>query len=250
MDFVNTTPAVVAASLRALGEQFVAAERGGYATAGIGRRATAVIEGALAGHPPWGRPIVEAIRDGGPGLDAAAMAFMTTLPGEMQALVGPSFDSDTFLKDVLRAFGAIKNGQFGKLRTCDLDNIQAALTKCEGAWQRLPCHQAVLVVQLFFQELVGLATELKSRLNVGLANDLEPTIAGAAGAAGAGAAGTAGAPLVPRREYDRRTFGRYPDLYATSTGPSCGLHLGNAIGAAAAKDLTARTMTMTTKTGS
>ena len=140
---------------------------------------------------------IAAIKNSTPVLDAAAMAYMSSVPAEIPSL-GVDFDTGRFMQDVLNAFSGLKSLNFDGHGTISFDNIQGALTKHEPAWRSGPLKEDVFVVQQFCLRLVQMFNSLKERTGTRIANDT---------AAFASAAAPAAAPVQatePLRIYNAR----------------------------------------------
>ena len=181
--------AAAAASLRALGQQFVAAESRSWASAGLADRATRLVENALAGRlGPANVPILTAICTASAGTDAAVAMYIATVPAEIAA-TNPRFNVVLMVQHMAEAFAAMNDFRFEALKTRDMDHIQAALNKCSLVWQVLPCSALVSMIQAFFLEVINLVNLLRERLNLKLKCDSIPNGGPFASAASAFAAG-------------------------------------------------------------
>jgi len=119
-------------------------------------------------------PLAAAIERSTPALDAAAMAYMTSVPASIDGVVLPSqsFNTAKFTQDVLASFSGLKRLEFDGLGTVAFDNIQGALTKNEASWRLGPLKNDIFVVQQFCLRLVELINSLKERTGSRIANDV------------------------------------------------------------------------------
>ncbi len=117
-------------------------------------------------------PLKEAIQKCTTELDAASMAFMVSVPAEMNTMLRGAFDSSLFCQDVVKAFTNLKIFNFDGLSANDYDNIQAAISKNEDSWHSGPNKKHVFVVQQFFKRMVELLESFRKR--TGRTLDLAP----------------------------------------------------------------------------
>ena len=159
-------PAPGRASLDALAAQFVAAADAGYdMCADIAEAAPRIAARAWDGTLSSGItgeaiPLETAITTSTADLDKALYSFFgTTIPKLTKE--NPNLDSTLLVEDIMKAFGNLKELKFHEFRTLDLDNIQAVLTKAEGAWQATPSKNAVFAVQDLCRQLCDCSEGLR-----------------------------------------------------------------------------------------
>ena len=162
-------------SLREVARQFVDADEHNVAS-DLARDYTSLIEAAWDGsmcQSIVGRqiPLADAIQRGVPEFDAAALAYMTTVVPQIQAMVGSAFDSTKFIQDLLHVFKELKGLNFTGFGTMHYEHIQAVLTESEEVWRRGSFKDEVFVVQQFALRIVQLSESLKQRTGRCIAND-------------------------------------------------------------------------------
>ena len=162
-------------SLRAVARQFDDADEHNVAS-DLARDYTTLIEAAWDGsmcQSIVGRriPLADAIQRGVPDFDAAALAYMTTVVPQIQAMVGSAFDSTKFIQDLLHVFKALKGLNFTGFGTMHYEHIQAVLTESEEVWRCGSFKDEVFVVQQFALRVVQLTESLKQRTGRCIAND-------------------------------------------------------------------------------
>ena len=125
-------------ALRNLALQFVDGDTHGVVS-DLGQSAQELVEAAWDGRLCESIiseriPICDAINRSTAQLDAAAMAFMVGVPGEMTQ-AGMDFDNTSFMRDVVASFSSLKACTFEGLCTVHFDHLQAALTMTESTWR-------------------------------------------------------------------------------------------------------------------
>ena len=187
----------VPASLRELVRQIDDADELDVAP-DLERDATALIEAAWNGSMCESIvrrkiPLADAVQRSTAELDAAAFAYITTVPARIRAMVGNAFDDAHFMRDNLKAFCALKSLKFENLGTAHYEHIQAALTENEGVWRGGSHKDDVYVIQQFCVRIVQLTESLRQRTGRRIANDVAMITA-------SDATGDAGRPFEePRR---------------------------------------------------
>lgn len=107
----TTTPRPVPASLLQLVEQIEDADEHQVAP-DLARTARALVEAAWNGSMCVGIlrrtiPLADAIQRSTSALDAASIAYITTVPVEIRAVVGDAFNVEGFTQDNLKSFKVI-----------------------------------------------------------------------------------------------------------------------------------------------
>jgi len=154
--------------LRRMSEKYSRADKHGVATDlsnGVRLLVRAAWDGSMCQGVLTSKiPLATAIRNITAELDAAAMAFIASVPAEISAIVGAgNFDAAQLTQDVVLAFTNLKNLTFDGMRTLDYDNIQGALTKNEDKWRFGPLKPEVFVVQQFCLRMVQFAESFRQR---------------------------------------------------------------------------------------